>query len=188
MLELPRVILRSAILMLVGASLYAFAYPHPVVNVADLSVSESAGEVDNAALFDGSLQKRWKQRRENRQAPQPKPEQPAPNEDGRRTEPVDPNAPPQFDAPPDDSTTIAAELTPEQKELLIQAIISFITALFAVFAGNAAQPFIPKAGLLLKNALGSASEKKKEEVRALVAAELAKVVKRRAPARKAKSK
>lgn len=76
--------------------------------------------------------------------PQPAPGQPAPPADGNRTAPVNPNAPPKFDAAPSEGGTLSlAELTPDQKAQLFQAITAIISALLGAFAGSGkAGPFL----------------------------------------------
>lgn len=70
-----------------------------------------------------------------RPSPPPQGEVPAPE---GRTTPVDPNAAPQFQAAPADGSALstAAEITPEQKQALFQAIVAFVSALIGAFAGS----------------------------------------------------
>jgi len=98
-------------------------YPMDVITV----------ETERAAVFN---------RRQPRRG-QPAP--PVPPADGNRTVPVDPNATPKFEAAPEGGSPplSLAELTPEQKQKLIQAIIAVVSALLGAFAGSGkAGPFI----------------------------------------------
>lgn len=95
----------------------------------------------------GIFRNRDGQPRFRRSQPAPAPGQPAPapGTDGNRTAPVDPNAPPKFDAAPggDTAPLSLAELTPEQKQQLFTAISSIISLLIGAFAGSGKMgPFI----------------------------------------------
>lgn len=87
----------------------------------------------------------FRNRQPRRQSPAPGQPAPAPGTDGNRTAPVDPNAPPKFDAAPEGESTPLnlAELTPEQKQQLFTAISSIISLLIGAFAGSGKMgPFI----------------------------------------------
>lgn len=87
-----------------------------------------------------------------RNRPAPQPQQP----EAPRTQPYDPNTAPKFDAPKQDGTLVENKvteeaMTPEQKQLLMSAIVSFASALLAVFTHGSTQGgFLGKliAGLL----------------------------------------
>lgn len=125
-----RSILCALVLFLsVGSALAETAVVYPMGVVTE--------ETEQAGIFRNRQPRR-------QQAPPAQPGQPAP-EDGNRTAPVDPNALPKFDGAPADGggTLNLAELTPEQKQQLIQAIIAIVSALLGAFAGSGkAGPFL----------------------------------------------
>jgi hypothetical protein len=101
-----------------------------------------SGEVTTEA---GILDRLRGMRPKNRKA---EPGQPAPQA-GPRTEPYAPDTAPKFEAPPADGSTVPApvapvvdgevteaEMTPEQKQMLMTAITTFVSALIAAFAGS----------------------------------------------------
>lgn len=88
-----------------------------------------------------------------------------PQDEGERTTPYDPNSAPKFEAPPadgvvtppaaaptapaapvvppaandavkDDGAVEEAELTPEQKQMLLSAVVAFVSALVGAFGGS----------------------------------------------------